>query len=118
VGKLTSPIHPFASGVTQRCPECGLGKIFVGLLTVQPQCPHCGFDLQKADPGDGPAFLVITFLGFLITGLAVWVELAIEPEFWIHAMIWIPLTLGLTPYLLRLTKSLLISYQYYYKIGL
>lgn len=69
------------------------------------------------DSGDGPAFFVITIVGFLVVGLAAWVEIAYTPPFWLHMLLWIPFILIVSILLLRLFKSLLISYQYHHNIG-
>ena len=103
-------------GVTCRCPKCGQGSIYEGMLRLRAKCLACGFDLGAADPGDGPAFLVITLMGFLVTGLAVWVELAYAPSLWWHS-VWLPFTLLGSVYLLRVSKSLLLHYQYRLNIG-
>lgn len=110
-------VDPLKTGLALRCPYCGKGALFDGLLKVTQRCNTCGFDLAKSDPGDGPAFLVITKLSFILVGLAVWLELAYEPPFWWHVALWVPAVIIFTPLLLRLTKSLLISYQYHFNIG-
>ena len=38
-----------------RCPRCGRGPLFSGLLRVRETCPTCGLDLRAHDSGDGPA---------------------------------------------------------------
>jgi len=48
-------VSPYVAGLTCRCPRCGRGKLFDGLLTVAPVCSACGLDLKKEDSGDGPA---------------------------------------------------------------
>ena len=47
-----------------RCPRCGEGRLFTGLLAVSPACPSCGLDFSAEDAGDGPQVFVIFFLGF------------------------------------------------------
>ena len=109
-------MSPLRIGLRQRCPACGVGKLFEGLLTVRASCAECGLDLRAQDSGDGPAFFVITLLGALITGLAAWVELAFSPPLWVHIALWLPLvTLG-TVYLLRISKALLIAWQYRHRL--
>ena len=51
--------NPILSGLAGRCPNCGDGHLFEGFLRVSPRCEACGFDLAKADSGDGPAVFVI-----------------------------------------------------------
>ena len=53
-----------------RCPRCGEGPLFAGLLRVRPTCAICGLDLSAQDAGDGPAVFVILFLGLIVVGLA------------------------------------------------
>lgn len=108
----------FKAGIFQRCPCCGKGLLYKGLLAVRENCTECGLDLNARDPGDGPAFFVIVLLGFLVVALALWIESAFEPPFWVHALLWIPSTLGGSVYLLRLAKALLIAYHYRHRTGL
>ena len=57
--------HPLLAGLKGRCPNCGSGRLFSGFLKVAPACDHCGYDLAKADSGDGPAVFVILIAGFI-----------------------------------------------------
>ena len=106
------PVSPFAAGLACRCPRCGRGRLFAGLLNVAPRCEACGLDLAQHDSGDGPAVFVILILGFIVVGLALWVELAYEPPFWVHAALWAPLILVGALLLLRPFKATLIALQY------
>lgn len=94
------------------CPACHKGKLFSGLLQVAAQCNACGLDLQKHEQGDGPAFFVITLLGFVVTGLAVAVEVLYTPPLWGHALLWVPLIVILSVWLLRIFKAWIIREQY------
>lgn len=95
-----------------RCPQCGKGRLFDGFLAVAPRCTSCGLDLSKHDSGDGPAVFVILILGFIVVGLALWVELAYEPPFWLHLVLWLPLIVILGLGMLRPLKAGLIALQY------
>jgi len=99
--------------VTGACPRCGKGKMFNGLLSVAQSCESCGLDFSFADTGDGPAIFVMLFAGFFIVGLAAWVEIAYQPPYWMHALIFLPLSAIVCIGLLRPTKGLLIALQYY-----
>jgi uncharacterized protein (DUF983 family) len=79
---------------------------------VRPTCAVCGLDLSAQDAGDGPAVFVILFLGALVVGLAIWVEVKFEPPLWVHGLIWLPVTLGLAILMLRHLKAGLIALQY------
>ena len=94
------------------CPHCHNASIFSGFLSVHHTCPACDYELDKQETADGPAFLVMTIMGFLICGLAAWVELKYEPAMWIHAAIWAPAIMIGSPFMLRYLKGWMISYQY------
>lgn len=68
--------------------------------------------LAAHEKGDGPAFFAIVIVGFVVAGLASWVELAYEPPFWVHAVLWLPLIIALSLYVLRVAKAWLIAMQY------
>jgi uncharacterized protein (DUF983 family) len=106
------PVSPFAAGLGCKCPRCGRGRLFAGMLRVADKCEACGLDLAKHDSGDGPAVFVILILGFVVVGLALWVELAYEPPFWVHALLWVPFIVIGALLMLRPFKATLIALQY------
>jgi uncharacterized protein (DUF983 family) len=69
-------------------------------------------DLSAQDSGDGPAVFIILILGFIVVGLALWTEIAFEPPFWVHAILWPPIILGGSLLMLRPFKGVLIALQY------
>lgn len=105
-------IDPVKSGLRGRCPRCGSGALFDGLLSLRPACGSCGLDFDFADAGDGPAVFVIMIIGFVVVGLALWAELTFEPPLWLHLVLWVPMTLALCLLLLRSLKGVLINLQY------
>lgn len=64
------PVSPYAAGFAGKCPRCGEGELFDGLLKLKARCPSCGLDYSKADAGDGPAVFVIFIVGFLAVAVA------------------------------------------------
>ncbi|MDB5570140.1 MAG: hypothetical protein JWN93_1323 [Hyphomicrobiales bacterium] len=110
-----APQSPYSTGLAGRCPRCGEGKLFKGFITPAPRCEVCGLDLGFADSGDGPAVFVTLFAGFLVLGMALWVELAYEPPFWVHMVVFAPLTLIVCLGILRPLKGLLVALQYHNK---
>ena len=88
------PISSFKAGPGRRCPRCGRGRLYEGLLEVIDRCAVCGLDLTGHDAGDGPQVFVILILGFVVVGLAFWVDVAFTPPLWVHALIWPPVILG------------------------
>ena len=105
-------VDPVAMGIRGRCPRCGEGRLFKGFLTVGERCGNCRLDYSFADAGDGPAVFVILIIGFVVVGLALWMEVNHNPPLWLHFMLWIPLTLVLALIALRAMKGLLIVLQY------
>ena len=97
------------------CPRCGRGRLFRGLLTVVECCAVCRLDLRGNDAGDGPAVFVILGLGAIVMMLVFWVEFRFEPPWWLHVLIWLPLTFALSVGLLRILKALLINQQYIHR---
>ena len=109
---LFPPVDPLRAGLACACPRCGQGKLFDGLVKIRPQCRSCGLDYSFADAGDGPAVFVILIIGFVVVGLALWMEVNYSPPIWLHFLLWIPLTIGLCLWLLRVMKALLVALQY------
>ena len=95
-----------------RCPRCGEGKLFTGLLTVRPACAVCGLDLTQADTGDGAAAFIILILGAIMVALAFWVEFRFNPPLWVHALLWPSLTIPAAILLMRPIKAALVFQQY------
>jgi uncharacterized protein (DUF983 family) len=106
------PVSVARAAFACRCPRCGEGRLFTGLLTVRAACPACGLDFSAEDAGDGPQVFVILFLGLIVVGLAAWVELKFEPPIWVHMAVWTPLILGGAIGMLRPLKAGLIALQY------
>ncbi|MGL4437682.1 MAG: DUF983 domain-containing protein [Bosea sp. (in: a-proteobacteria)] len=108
---MTAP-SPYSTGLSCRCPRCGEGKLFDGFLTLKPRCLACGLDFAFADSADGPAVIIMFIAGFGIVGGVLALEIAYEPPFWVHMIIWLPLTIILCLGLLRPMKGLAIALQY------
>jgi uncharacterized protein (DUF983 family) len=111
-GASEPPVAPLAAALRCRCPRCGRGKLFQGLLSAAPACAVCGLDLRAQDAGDGPAVFVIFILGAVTVGLAIAVESTFSPPLWVHLVLWPPLIVGGSILLLRPLKAGLIALQY------
>jgi uncharacterized protein (DUF983 family) len=101
-----------SAGLRGRCPRCGDGRLFKGFLALNPRCEACGLDFAFADSGDGPAVFIILIAGFIVVFLAMAVEITWQPSYWVHALIFLPLTLAVSLGLLRPMKGLMIGLQY------
>jgi uncharacterized protein (DUF983 family) len=104
--------NPLLAGAAGRCPNCGEGRLFDGFLKVAPRCEACGFDLAKADSGDGPAVFVILIAGFLVAFAALFTEVAVHPPVWVHLILWLPITVVVCLVLLRPMKGLMLAAQF------
>ena len=105
-------LSPSETGLKGLCPRCGQGRLFNGFLSLAPACQSCGLKYEFADSGDGPAVFIIMIVGFIIVGLALFVELKFAPPIWLHMLIWLPLVLILSLGMLRPLKGLMIAQQY------
>jgi uncharacterized protein (DUF983 family) len=94
------------------CPRCGEPTLFAGIVTFAPRCRACGLDYSAFNVGDGPAAFLIFGVGALVTGLAIWLELAASPPWWLHVLLWLPLTAALTLGGLRVAKAWLLQAEY------
>lgn len=106
------PPTPLQSGLGGRCPRCGGKTLFAGLLRFAPVCRACGLDIAGFNVGDGPAAFLILIVGGLVTGLALWLELAVAPPFWLHLILWPLVTLALVIFSLRVGKGWLLALEY------
>ena len=95
-----------------RCPRCGKGRLYKGYLSLPAACENCGLDYSPFQAGDGPAVFVILIVGAIVAGGALIVEVAYQPPYWVHAVIWGPAILILSFGFLRPLKPWLIVQQY------
>lgn len=51
-------------------------------------------------------------VGAIVTILAITVQLKFEPPFWVHILLWLPVTLALVIGLLRIAKGALLVLEY------
>jgi uncharacterized protein (DUF983 family) len=105
-------VSPIRAALACRCPRCGRGRLFAGLLNVRSACEVCGLDLSSQDAGDGPAVFVILFLGLIVVALAALVEVKFSPPIWIHLVLWTPFITFGAILMLRPLKAGLIALQY------
>lgn len=109
-----TPVSPIKAGLGCRCPRCGKGKLFNGILDFADSCDQCGLDYAEFEKGDGPAVFIILFLGFIVVGFALIVEVMFRPPLWLHAIVWGPMIIGGSIWMLRPMKAFIIAMQYSY----
>ncbi|HEX7872606.1 MAG TPA: DUF983 domain-containing protein [Sphingobium sp.] len=109
----TQPAVPLvAATLAARCPQCGAGPLFAGWATFADGCRSCGLDFRAFNVGDGPAAFLILIVGGLVVAGALILQLSVSPPFWVHVLIWVPLTTAAVIYCLRLSKAALLILEY------
>ena len=94
------------------CPQCGASTLFAGLTRFAPHCRACGLDISGYNVGDGPAAFLTLIIGALIVGLALWLEVALHPPFWVHILLWVPVTSAAVIWGLRAGKAALLAAEH------
>jgi uncharacterized protein (DUF983 family) len=108
---MTAP-SPLDSGLRGLCPRCGARTLFSGAIKFADRCTSCGLDIAAFNVGDGPAAFLTLVIGAIVAALAITLELSASPPWWVHALIWPPVTLGLILGSLRLAKGALLALEY------
>jgi len=104
--------HPRDVALKGLCPRCGARTLFAGWVSFADRCPACGLDLAQFNVGDGPAAFLTLILGAIVVGLAIWLELAVHPPFWVHLLLWIPFTAAGVIVSLRVAKAALLVLEF------
>ena len=94
------------------CPACGRGALYSSYLKVVDACPHCGEALHHQRADDLPAYFTMFITGHIVVALVMIVEGYFAPELWVHALIWPPLVLALSLFLLPRIKGAAIGLQW------
>lgn len=101
-----------ARGLRKTCPACGRGAMFHRYLKVSDHCPSCGEALHHHQADDAPPYMTIFAVGHVVVPLLLAVEKGWSPPEWVHAVLWLPLTLVLTLAILPVMKGALIGLQW------
>jgi uncharacterized protein (DUF983 family) len=99
-------------GLTGKCPACGKGKLFTRYLEVVHRCPDCAEDLYHHRADDAPPYFTILIVGHLIVAGVMMVEDYFHPNYWVHILMWFPLTIGLSLWFLPRIKGALVGLQW------
>ena len=101
-----------ARGALQHCPHCGQGRLFGRYLKVVDACGRCGEAMHHQRADDAPPYVTIFVVGHLVVASAVGIDMAYAWPVWLHALVWLPLTVGLCLGLLPIVKGALIGLQW------
>lgn len=94
------------------CPECGAPGLFDGPVKFRERCGACGLDYGAYNVGDGPAAFLTLIIGALLIALALTLDSVLAPPFWVHIILWVPLTAAAVVYGLRLAKGALLASEH------
>jgi uncharacterized protein (DUF983 family) len=100
-----SPLTGLRRGLARRCPNCGVGRLLQGFLTIRSPCEVCGNDNSVYPSDDFPPYLAIFITGHVVIPSFVWTDAAYQPPFWLEAAIWLPLTAIMCTALLPFMKG-------------
>ena len=93
-----------------RCPRCGEGTLFARYLKMRSHCPVCDQALEPYRADDAPAYFTIVIVGHIVVPLVlVFEKWAVEPPLWLHALLWLPLSVGAALLLLPRIKGAVIA---------
>jgi len=99
------------------CPRCSGRTLYAGWIRFADRCRTCGLDLTAFNVGDGPAAFLTMIVGALVVVLAVWLQLAAAPPWWVHALLWVPLTTVAVVLGLRVAKAALLQSEFRNRTG-
>ena len=107
-----SVVQAMKRGAMLRCPHCGKGHLFRAYLKVNDTCPSCGEALHHQRADDAPPYVTILIVGHVVIGAMLAVDIAYAWPMWLHALVWLPLTIALSLALLPVVKGALIGLQW------
>jgi uncharacterized protein (DUF983 family) len=99
-------------GMRCRCPACGDGSQFGSFMKIADRCPACGEELHHQRADDAPPYFTIFIVGHIVVPLVLLVERLWHPDMWVHAALWLPVTLGLTLWLMPRVKAAIVGLQW------
>lgn len=100
-------------GFRCRCPKCGEGKLYRSFLKPVSQCEACHENLEGHRSDDLPPYVTIFVVGHLIVPLILMNEMSASPwPLWLHAAVWLPLTIIVTLLLMPRIKGAIIGMQW------
>jgi len=111
-GSPPAAVAPVQVALRGLCPRCGAPTLFSGWVRFADRCSACGLDISAFNVGDGPAAFLILILGGVIVAAAITLELSLSPPFWVHMLIWIPVTAIAVVGALRISKAALLALEY------
>ena len=94
------------------CPRCGEKTLFRSFVGFADKCRVCGLDFTQYNVGDGPAAFLTLIVGAIICAMALTLEVKVDPPFWVHIVLWVPLTVAAVFGSLRVSKAALLILEH------
>lgn len=69
--------------------------MFNSYLKVIGECPVCHAPLGLARADDAPPYFTIVAVGHIVVPAMLILERTVSPPLWVHAALWVPLTIVL-----------------------
>ncbi len=101
--------HALWRGFQGVCPRCGGSPIFCTYLKINQSCVPCGLELGEFRADDAPPYFTLLLVGHIIVPAMLILEQLQHPPEWLHAALWLPLTLVLTLLVLPRIKGMVIG---------
>lgn len=90
--------------------------MFRAFLKVVDQCAVCDEELHHHRADDAPPYFVIFITGHIVVPLSLSIEFNYAPPYWLHLVLWLPLTLLMTLGLLTPVKGTIVALQWAYRM--
>lgn len=91
-------------GVKERCPKCGVGKLFQSYLKPVSHCASCGTSIGHIRADDFPPWMTIILVGHILVPFVL-LSRSINVSTTVQLAFWLPMTLALTLLLLPRCKG-------------
>ena len=117
MARLITQTGPAGQWLAGLCPRCEKGRLFAGPVRLRECCSECRLDFSQFNVGDGPAAFLTLIVGALVVTLALWLQLGAEPAWWVHVLLWPPLTVLGVILGLRVAKAALLQSEYRNRAG-
>lgn len=99
----TASVRAALSGL---CPQCGARTLFSAPAQVAGECRACGLELAALERGGRLAGLITIAIAALLITAALALDEWLRPPIIVHALLWLPLTIGAVLGALRVFKGL------------
>src|SRR5579885_885120 len=115
-GRLAKGSAP-AGMVGRVCPRCRRGPIFAALWVMHDDCPFCGLDFDRGDPGHFTGAMYVSYaLAIPLIALLTWIEHLIIPGWSLFRLVLLAaiLCVPLIPWLWQYSRVIWIYFDRYF----